>query len=61
MEGEKASISAVANTQDRKHVEFIKRPQEKKNSLKTGDKANREPGFAGKQIPNNNIYITTEA
>jgi hypothetical protein len=31
MEGEKASMNAVANAQDRKHIEFMKRPQEQKN------------------------------
>ena len=42
MEGEKASMSAVANAQDRKHVEFIMHPQEqKKNQRRTGNKTKR--------------------
>jgi hypothetical protein len=47
MEGEKASISAVDNAQDRKHVEFMMRPQEQiENLRKTGNKVKREPGLA---------------
>jgi hypothetical protein len=46
MVGEKAHMSVVANAQDRKYVEFIKRPQEQsiKNSQKAGNPAKQITG-----------------